>query len=251
MYKIPANTLFVGKNLIYVPECHSTNTLAQELCQKTFMSEGTVVVTDNQSKGRGQRGNVWLSMPGMNLTFSVILKPVFLKPVDQFNLTIVISLSIHDFLCELIPEEIKIKWPNDLLICGKKTCGILIENTISGSMLQQSIVGIGINVNQPSFSLDQATSMKVITGKEFNLSDSLALVLLKLEQRYLQMRNGKYHDLKAEYMRYLFGFGKQMTFADSEGKFDGVIQGVTDDGRLVISRGEQIKKYNFKEVTFL
>ncbi len=94
MYKIPANTLFMGKNLVYVPECHSTNTLALELSQRTSVAEGTIVITDNQTNGRGQRGNEWFSEPYKNLTFSLIVKPTFLKPIDQFNLTIL--LIEHD-----------------------------------------------------------------------------------------------------------------------------------------------------------
>jgi BirA family biotin operon repressor/biotin-[acetyl-CoA-carboxylase] ligase len=250
LYKIPANTLFVGKNLIYVPECHSTNTLASEVCQKTTVAEGTTVVTDNQTKGRGQRGNTWFSEPNKNLTFSIILRPTFLKPVDQFNLTIAVSLSIHDFLSQLIQDSVRIKWPNDILINDKKVCGMLIENSISGATLQQSIVGIGLNVNQLNFDVDTATSMKSVSGREFNLSDTLHLLLHCIEKRYLQLRNEKTDALKSEYLQALYRKGELHNFIDSNGLFEGVIEGISAEGRLVILRNGIIKMYSLKEVSF-
>jgi BirA family biotin operon repressor/biotin-[acetyl-CoA-carboxylase] ligase len=251
LYKIPANTLFVGKNLIYVPECHSTNTLASELCQKTTVAEGTTVVTDNQTKGRGQRGNTWFSEPNKNLTFSIILRPTFLKPVDQFNLTIAVSLSIHDFLSQLIQgNNVRIKWPNDILINDKKVCGMLIENSIAGATLQQSIVGIGLNVNQLNFDVDTATSMNSVSGRDFNLSDSLHLLLHCIEKRYLQLRNEKSDVLKREYLQALYRRGELHSFIDSHGSFEGVIEGISAEGRLVISSNGIIKMYTLKEISF-
>lgn len=251
MYKIPANTLFIGKNLIYVPECHSTNSLALELCQKTSVAEGTTVITDNQVKGRGQRGNTWFSEPNKNLTFSVVLKPTFLKPSEQFYLTIAISLALHDFLTQQVSDSVKIKWPNDLLINRMKTCGMLIENSIAGNMLQQSIVGIGLNVNQTTFLVDTATSMKLSSGREFNLPESLNLLLLNIEQRYLQLRNGNKQSLKTDYLNCLFGRNETRKFSDAEGVFEGVITGVTEEGKLLISKAGELKSYSLKEVIFL
>jgi BirA family transcriptional regulator, biotin operon repressor / biotin---[acetyl-CoA-carboxylase] ligase len=251
LYKIPANTLFVGKNLIYVPECHSTNTLAYELCQKSALAEGTVIITRDQQKGKGQRGNTWFSEPGMNLTFSLILKPTFLSPLEQFTLTMAVSLAIHDFLTQLIHGEIFIKWPNDILLNNKKVCGILIENTISGNTLQQSIVGIGFNVNQQSHLLDTATSLKLVSGIEFNLSDTLSLLLQSLEQRYLKLRTGSSDELKRDYLSVLFGVGQIRNFSDKYGKFAGVIQGVSAEGKLLINCDNEVKSFNLKEITFL
>lgn len=251
MYKIPANTLFMGKNLVYVPECHSTNTLASELCQLTSATEGTIVITDNQIKGRGQRGNLWLSDPHKNLTFSLIVRPTFLRPVDQFYLTMVISLALRDFLTHRISDAIKIKWPNDILIDDKKVCGILIENMLSKETIQYSVVGIGLNVNQDSFLIEAATSMKAIAQHDFNLSDEWSLLCEFLERRYLQLRSGKMAELKNDYLSCLYGKGELRKFIDPTGEIQGVIEGIDQQGKLLIDTQEGIKSYDLKEIRFI
>jgi len=248
LYKIPANTLFVGKNLVYVPECHSTNTLALDLCQKTNTTEGTTVITDNQSMGRGQRGNSWLSHPYLNLTLSLILRPTFLKPTEQFNLTIAISLALRDFLTHRISGVVKIKWPNDLLVNDKKLCGILIENTLSGDTIQSSVIGIGLNVNQDSFSMESASSMKVVAGHGFNLPDEWLLLCEFIERRYLQLRSGKITDIKTDYLNSLYGMGEVRKFLVSDGEADGIIEGVDQQGKLLVSFNGNIKSYALKEI---
>src|SRR5262249_40524297 len=116
-----------------------------ELASKSALPEGTVVITSNQYAGRGQRGNEWNSEPGMNLTFSVLLKPSSLSVKNQFFLTIIASLSVFDFLKEKQVGDLKIKWPNDILVYKKKICGMLIENSILGETINQSIIGVGLN----------------------------------------------------------------------------------------------------------
>ena len=127
MYKIPATTLFLGKNLIFMPECHSTNDTLLLLCQKENLPEGTLVITSSQTAGRGQRGNVWEAQKDKNLTFSFLLKPSFLPVIKQFYLNIFVSLGISDFLTTISGEKVQIKWPNDILLQEKKVSGILIE----------------------------------------------------------------------------------------------------------------------------
>ena len=148
MYKIPANTLFVGKNLVFVPDCPSTNTLALQITQQSPAKEGTLVITDNQTAGKGQRGNVWEAEPRQNLTFSLILKPGFLAVSKQFYLNVVICLALKDYLMEKISRTVYIKWPNDILVHEKKISGVLIENQLQGAHISNSIVGIGLNMNQ-------------------------------------------------------------------------------------------------------
>ncbi len=251
MYKIPANTLFMGKNLVYLPECHSTNTLALELSQRSSAVEGTIIITDNQTNGRGQRGNEWFSEPNKNLTFSVIVKPTFLKPIDQFYLTIAISLALCDFLTQRIPGKVKIKWPNDILVNDKKLCGILIENSLAGDAIQYSVVGIGLNVNQTSFSLASASSMKTLTNEDYALPDELSSLLEFLEQRYLQLRSGKIMELKTDYLNALYGRGELRKFADEEGEWWGLIDGVNQHGKLLILKQGDIKSYDLKEIRWI
>ncbi len=241
----------MGKNLVYVPECHSTNSLASDLFQRTSPSEGTIIITDNQVKGRGQRGNEWFSQPKMNLTFSVILRPTFLRPSDQFNLTIAISLAIRDFLTHRLDKEVKIKWPNDILVNNKKLCGILIENSLARDSIQYSIVGIGLNVNQDSFVVTSASSMKVIAGQSFILTDELSLLAGFLEQRYFQLRSGKLDVLRKDYLNSLYGIGELRKFNNGTVDWFGRIEGVNTQGKLLIQAADGIKSFDLKEIRFV
>lgn len=251
MYKIPARTLFIGKNLIYVPQCHSTNDLAATLGNPEAVPEGTLVITDHQTAGRGQQGNTWQSEPGENLTFSITLKPGFLLPRDQFNLNIAISLAVHDLLSESLPESVYIKWPNDLIALNKKITGILIENQLMGSRIVHSVIGIGINVNQRRFSVPAATSMSLAGNKTFQLPGLLETLLEKIEFRYAQLRSGRTASQKAEYLGCLYWFNEIHLFESHGKRFEGIISGVDEAGRLQVRRGAEVRIFQVKEITFI
>ena len=251
MYKIFANTLFTGQKLVFVPECHSTNSLASELASQSILSEGTVVITSNQTAGRGQRGNIWEAAAGLNLTFSILLRPAFLAVKNQFYLTIVTSLAIADSLKEKLVDTMKIKWPNDVLVGTKKICGILIENSIQQETIQQSIVGIGLNINQKVFAVPTATSLAMVTDKSYDLNEALNSLLENFERRYLQLRSGKLAELKKEYLENLFGFDELRNFVSDEKKFEGKIRDVSNNGELILSINKKFVSYNLKEISFV
>ena len=250
MYKIPANTLFIGKNLLYVPECHSTNTIAAELSQKTGTLDGTVVITDRQTAGKGQRGNSWEAEPGKNLTLSVILKPSFLAVRDQFSLTIATSLALQAMLTETLQRDVKIKWPNDILVQNRKICGILIENSLSGEKIQQSIIGIGLNVNQDSFSHPRATSMSLSASRQFDTGKVLTALLEKLESFYLQLRSGA-GELVPQYYAHLYWMGEEHIFSVNGEEITGTILGIDNTGRLHVRHSHNDQFYGLKEISFV
>ena len=241
----------MGKNLVFVPECHSTNTLALQLSQKPQTAEGTLVVTDHQTAGRGQRGNVWEAQPGQNLTFSIIFKPFFLPVKDQFYLTIALSLAIRDFLLNMSLEDVFIKWPNDMLVANKKICGILIENQIQGTQLLNAVAGVGLNVNQTEFSVQTATSIKLLTGNETGLAETLELLASFIEARYLQLREKRYLSLFTEYNELLYWRNEKHIFTSNEDDFEGVIEGIDEMGRLVIRTESGTKLFQIKELAYL
>jgi BirA family biotin operon repressor/biotin-[acetyl-CoA-carboxylase] ligase len=250
LYKIPAKTLFVGKNLIYVPECHSTNDLASQIGQQLSAAEGTVVITDCQTAGRGQKGSSWNSEPQKNLTFSVVLKPTFLHSNRQFYLNIAISLGVYDVLCQYLKSRTFIKWPNDLIVTNKKIGGILIENQVVGQRITNSIVGIGINVNQHYFPISTATSMHLANNEDFILSDVLELFLERIEFRYLQLRAGKTEVLLNDYLTDFYWKDERHEFGLHGEVFEGTIIGIDDVGRLQIRTNGEIKSFGIKELTF-
>jgi BirA family biotin operon repressor/biotin-[acetyl-CoA-carboxylase] ligase len=239
----------MGQSLVYMPECHSTNAEALRLIQNDpQLAEGTLVITDNQTSGRGQRGNTWESEAGKNLTFSIVLKPGFLYVKDQFQLNIAVSLGLFDHLTSQL-DHVKIKWPNDMMLDDQKTCGMLIENQISGQQIQHSIVGIGLNINQVSFSLPTPTSMAVKKGHTFVLNDVLAELLQCIEARYLQLRAQL--DLKAEYIAALYGAGERRMFKSNQETFEGTITGIDAVGLLEVEVSGGRRYFDLKQIQFL
>ncbi len=249
MYKILAKTLFVGKKLVFLPSCHSTNEFASELVKRDKNVDGTIVVTNEQTSGKGQRGNVWESEPNKNLTFSIILNPRFLKVASQFDLNIAISLGVQDYL-KSIDDNFLIKWPNDVYHNEKKIGGILIQNTVKNGFIENSIVGIGINVNQSSFILPKASSLSIITGLNYNLPEVLADISHNIEWRFIQLKKGAIKEMRIAYLDHLLGYRQERKFKDYQ-VFTGVIEGLNTEGQLQIRKGKELLSYSFKEVEFL
>lgn len=252
MYKIPASTLFTGKNLVFVPECHSTNDLALQLCQQSPATEGSLIITSHQTNGRGQRGNSWHASPGMNLTFSLIFKPTFLAIGDQFLLNIFASLAVLDYLKSRVDLPIHVKWPNDVLIEGQKICGILIENQLQGNQFQSIVVGIGVNINQKEFAPGvTATSLALKSLKNHDLQSELELLLQKIEVRYLQLKEGRHTQLKEDYIRALFWRNEEHTFATNDKQFQGTITNIDEAGRLLVKIDNHVRAFELKEIAYL
>ncbi len=251
MYKIPAKTLFMGKNLVFVPECPSTNTLALEIIQQSPVDEGTVVITDSQTAGKGQRGNKWETGPAQNLTFSVVTKPVFLPVNRQFYLNIVVSLGLRDYLKEKTPDLLYIKWPNDILVHERKISGILIENQLQGATISNTIIGIGFNLNQSSFQFPSAISLSMVTGKEYDRHAELEPILGCLERRYLELRRGAYKELMDDYLNALYRRNEPHTFIADGHPFEGVIRDLDDWGKLRVESTEGIRSFGIKEISYV
>ena len=251
MYNIPEGTLFAGKKVISVPECHSTNDFAAQIVQHSSAGEGTLVITNKQTAGKGQRGAEWLSEPGQNLTFSLVLIPSFLDPKDQFFLTMCIALGVYDLVRREVASEAYIKWPNDIMVCGKKICGILIENQLRGSRFVSSIAGIGLNVNQQTFPFPTATSLSLIKQQSYGLEDVLHDLLACVERRYLQLRQGDREGLKSDYMAVLYWKGEPHTFLAGETRFRGIIRGLDASGRLHIDEEGRDRFFAVKEVEYI
>lgn len=234
-----------------MPECHSTNTLALQMSQNPATSEGTIVITHHQTAGRGQRGSTWEAEPGMNLTFSLILRPSFLEIRDQFDLNILVSLAVHDFVQSKVNSPVSIKWPNDILVHEKKICGILIENQIQTSKITAAVAGIGLNINQTEFGIATATSLKLVTGEHTALEDALHELLGFIETRYLQLRQNKKAALLDEYLTSLYWRNEVHTFQHAGELFEGTIQGVNGNGQLELKMNDQLRYFNVKEISFV
>lgn len=250
MYKIPANTVFIGKNLVFVPECPSTNSLALEISQQSHASEGTLVITDRQTAGRGQRGNTWETEPGSNLTFSLILKPVFLATDRQFFLNVVTCLALKDYLGDKTTGTY-IKWPNDILVHDKKISGILIENQLRSGQVNRSIVGIGFNLNQQHFNVPGATSLALETGISYDRETALSAILRCFEKYYLRLREGRYEELREEYLSSLYWRHTSRVFKSEGVLFEGVIESLDESGRLLVRTASGVRTFGVKEIRYI
>ena len=209
-----------------------------------------VISAREQYSGRGQRGNVWHSKAGANIMLSYVCSPN-INAREQFRINEVASLAVIDF-CAAIGIQARIKWPNDILVSDRKIAGILIENTLRGPVVTESIIGIGFNLNQIMFdaAAGRACSAVQVTGRVFDYETSIGLFVDALHARVGTLsgvNNGN------EYLSNMYNYGQVQQFTDASGKrFAGVIAGVDANGCLLVNMPDGIKKaFAFKEIAFI
>ena len=253
MYNSIYNSLIIGKKVIYLPTCHSTNDIAAELVQKGLVEEGTIVITDNQVGGRGQRGSEWHTEPSKNLTFSVILRPNFVPINEQFLISQAVALAIYEYL-SVYTNQVKIKWPNDVYISSKKISGTLIENAIQGMSIAHSIVGIGVNINQMNFSNSRSTSLSQILSQDFSLNDEFSKLVHFLDVFYVKLKSMRHKDwIRAEYLKKIIGYDTTATFRVQNQIVTGVVTGINDIGKLCVKldSDHEIHEFGLKEIEWI
>lgn len=252
MHKFFAKTVFLGKNIINLTECHSTNDLLLLYAKEGKATHGTIVVSDHQTEGRGQRGNVWESQEGKNLLFSLLLKPK-IEVRQQYFINLITSLSLLRAVEKLSPElkKLEIKWPNDLYINDKKFVGILIESSISGKSIENMVVGMGINLNQLKFEYPGATSILVEGGK-VDKWQLLEIFCIELERALSGLGNDNHQIIIKQYHEKLRWRGEKRVFQEMNGnRFIGIIIGIDQAGNLMIQSNEIIRSFRVKEVKFI
>ena len=251
-------TLFVGQNLIHLESVDSTNSYASELLRQIQLPEGSVIYTYKQEKGRGQRGNSWESEASKNVALSLILHPSFLSAEKQFLLSKITSLALADLMAETLkcagkPSKVSVKWPNDIYVNNQKIGGILIENILRESVIQTAVIGIGVNVNQEMFSPEiNATSLKLLANKEFDLMQLIERLCEFIEARYLQLKTNKLEIIDADYRKSLYRLDEWANFSSGNQSFEGKIKGVSAIGKLQVElRSAEIKEFDLKEIVFI
>ncbi len=244
---------FVGKTILEFSHLESTNDYCRQMAGKQVMDEGTVVWAKHQSKGRGQGKSTWESNEGQNLTFSIILEPVFLDPSGLFFLSMAVSLGIRGFLIQYSPH-VSIKWPNDIYIGNRKIAGMLIESSVMGNRVKHSIAGIGININQTSFAdhIPNPVSLKQVTYRTFPLRETLISLCSEIESWYRLLIKGEKEKIKNLYTRHLYRLNEKHSFRNDNMVFHAFIRGVDQFGRLELEDEEGFTRhYGMKEVEFL
>lgn len=239
---------------IHLPATESTNTALRLWMDGHEPSEELILLdADEQTCGRGQRGNHWESAPGENLTFSLACRPREVPPARQFLLSQAIALAVQEPLAQLA-EGFTVKWPNDIYWQDRKVSGTLIECDLQGKHIHTCVIGTGINVNQTRFLSDapNPVSLRQILGHPINREQLLLAVLHAFVRRYRQIQQGQASTLHTDYMACLYRAQGLHPYADAQGTFLAEIADILPTGHLVLRRkGGQINRYEFKEVTFL
>jgi BirA family biotin operon repressor/biotin-[acetyl-CoA-carboxylase] ligase len=206
-----------------------------------------------QTAGIGQRGNLWHSAAGENLTFSLVLHPDFLPAAQQFKLTQALSLALVDFLSTFnFQLSVSIKWPNDIYVDGKKICGTLASTRLQGNVIASAICGIGLNVNEQVFPdwIPHPTSLSLLTGQKYNLEPQLRQLLACIEKRYNDLKSGI--DPEREYLAYLLNLNVRARYIYNKEDIAATITGIDPHGRLLLTTddGRSIS-CGMKEIIFL
>lgn len=241
--------------IIKLDAIESTNSFLKGLKKNSGANNFTVVVAKNQTNGKGQRNNNWIAEPYKNLTFSILHTPInlYLENIRYLNFSI--SLAVFRSLNDIEIPEISIKWPNDIMSCDKKICGILIENSLKNNLVDYSIIGIGLNVNQTQFPKDlpHVSSLKGSTNKEYDLDDLLNKILANIKFYLEELNSKKFKVLEEEYLSNLYKKDMKTLFKNkNQEKFLGIIRGVSNSGNLLIEiEDKTVKEFGLKEVTML
>lgn len=236
----------------------STNTYLRELNGGDSAYDYEVAVADFQTAGRGQKGNTWESEQGKNLLFSILAHPKGIKVQEQFYISEAIALAVSDAVIAAAGPEyaagFSVKWSNDIYYKDCKMAGILIENTLQGSSILDTVVGVGLDVNQEVFVSDAPNpiSLKNITGRDYDrdalLDDIIARFIGYMELDTPSQRAG----VDELYRSRLYRREGYHKFRDAQGEFEACIEGIRPDGSLMLlTRSGDHRVYEFKQVQFV
>lgn len=234
------DTKWAGKHICYFKELDSTNARAKQEADNGA-AEGTLVVTDMQTAGRGRRGRSWNSPAGVNVYFTLILKPVY-QPDKAAMVTLVMALAVAEGISLTCGMEAEIKWPNDVVVNGKKVCGILTEMNVEHGQIQYVAVGVGVNVGLQEFPpeiADKAASLEAECGKPVSRA-ALAANILKAFEKYYEsfLQELSLSCIRDKYNRRLVNRDREVRVLDPQGEFQGIARGINEFGELLVERDD-------------
>jgi BirA family biotin operon repressor/biotin-[acetyl-CoA-carboxylase] ligase len=249
---------FIGSTNYHLNSIPSTHLFAEELLKHRSPPNGTVVSADFQEAGKGQQDKSWFSDPGKNLLLSIIFYPKNLHPSKLFLMNMAVCLAVRKTITAFypLPEYVQIKWPNDIYLHNKKISGILIKNSINAHKVQNSIISVGININQPSFpdALPNATSLFLHLFKDSDRK-RVALTLFSELEKYLACLELSESPLEQEYLECLWGLHQDFSFwvKNKNEVLKGSIQGISETGALMVASSSERKLFHFNhgEIIYL
>lgn len=241
-------------NVIKLDAIDSTNDFLKGLAQTQNVENFTAVTANSQTKGKGQMGSKWLAESGKNLITSILIRDTLTSIEGIFTLNMAVALAIIEALKKYDIPHLFVKWPNDIMAENKKIAGILIENSIKENGKIDSIVGIGLNVNQTNFeNLPKASSLKNYTGLDFDIENLLESIIYEIRGNVEKIKKDETDALWKKYTENLFRKEIPTVFEDENAfKFMGLIQGVNPNGKLeILLEDDSIKQFGIKEVTMI
>ena len=234
------STRWAGRHVVYFPQTDSTN-LQAKAAGEAGSPHGSLFVTDRQSAGRGRRGRAWESPEGENIYMTLLLRPEF-PPERASMLTLVMALAVAEGIETVCGGEVGIKWPNDLVLKGKKICGILTEMSAEVDYIHYVVIGVGINVNQETFPeeiRETATSLRLETGKKVIRGELITEILKRFEENYEIFAGTRdLSGLQEAYSRRLVNRDREVKVLDPAGAYEAHALGIDERGELIVRTRE-------------
>ena len=252
----------VSISRINLPTVDSTNSFVRAMLQEegtghvvsaNALPGFTLVVADDQTKGRGQQGNAWETEKGKNLTFSLLCHPDFILASRQWLLSQCMAVAIQQALSQFV-EGVEVKWPNDIYIGDQKISGTLIECDLLGKHISNCIIGVGININQTVFRSEapNPTSLQLLTGKEYDREEVLSALLQHFQYFYSQLQEGQEDTIRQLYRQHLYRREGFHRYRDARGEFMAAIDDIEPTGHLRLRFEDgKVVRYELKEVQFI
>jgi len=241
-----------GNNIEELDVVDSTNSYLLEKAKQSLCFEGNVVFSHFQREGRGQRDSSWVSNPGENLMCSIFIQPYFLSSSNFFLISKVIAIAVHKEVSRVCKGAlVEIKWPNDIYVNKKKIGGILIENQFKGSIINQAVIGLGLNINQTDFFSLDATSLKLEVAKDFDVKTVLLKILQNFESLYFKIKKGYFIEIENAYIDGLMNYNQRATYLVRNNKCIGTIKNIRNNGLLEVEINNGIEYFQFKEISFV
>ncbi|MEA1873092.1 MAG: biotin--[acetyl-CoA-carboxylase] ligase [Bacteroidota bacterium] len=238
--------------IIHIDVCESSNQEALKFSELLKSKTEFGLSVKKQLAGRGMANNVWHASIGKNITASFVKYPHFLASDKQFYLSMISSLAVHDILAK-IGIKSRIKWPNDILVENQKISGILIENQVSCDLIENTRIGIGLNVNENKFPFDILNPVSLIQlGVNVSPDDLVYELADALDKWYYRLKEGQYSQIKKQYLSQLLGYKKFRKYQDDSGQFEAKIINVNELGYLILQdKSHNIREYEMKAVKMI
>ena len=243
----------IGTPFVELQSVDSTNNYARQLIHAGMAQSGHAIFAHEQIAGKGQRGKIWTSQKEVNIALSIVLNPTPLQITQQFQLSACVAVALQEFFVKYAGDTTKIKWPNDLYWQDRKAGGVLIENIIgAASTWEWAVMGIGININQTSFSphLPNPVSLKQITGNDFDLITLAKELCNSLDKKYKELINSGFDSIYLPYLQQLYKLNEKVKLKKENRVFEATIKSVTRSGKLIVQHAFE-EECNFGEVEWV